>query len=272
MSILNRSYARDKGRCWGPIYFPGEEYNFYLNALIQDVNFGSFRLDLVDQATGLLRYADIGISRAGALNGMEFQFVDAVNYNILGEFKIPLGAQIGWYKLAIWDLVDAKYKAYSNDILVEDPDMVDNTALLSYRHRTNRFGFDYERNPNWFNKVRYPLIHVGFQIEKEMKQYRNVSNRKLRNLKGFKDEIYRIQSYKFTEDGHKAISTIYDHDTIFLNNTSITPKTGYTIEENLRTVFTNGTIEVVANPDEAPPGNIAAQVRQFSDEWSDEFA
>lgn len=270
MPIANQVYKRDYGRCAiNQICFPGEEYTFYMNAPVSDNFFPGFFLQVVSDATGVRTNLNQGPNN---LNTPQRIFRDAVNYNIYAVYVLP-PLPFGMYHLAIWDgtLTPGAEKARSSSFLVEDPDMVDNTALLSYRNTVNKFGFDYEGLPNWYNKVRYPLIQTGFGIEKDVKQYRAVSDRSLRNLPTYRDEIYKIESYRFTEDGHKAIAAIYDHDTIFLNNSYITPKSTYTVQDRRDSVTSNGEIDVLVNMSIVPPANIINQVRIFSDVFSTVF-
>jgi hypothetical protein len=261
MSILNRSYARDIGRCWGPIHFAGERYNFLMNAPVTDPSFDNFRLDLKSLDTGTITI-NIGT--------LQRTMLDLIRYNIYCSFIFPL-VPVGAYQFIIRDTVANVDKAVSNMIIVEDTDAVSNTAQLAYRHKFNKYGYPYEEMPDWYNIVRYPLIHKGFAIEKELRQYRNASNQKLRNYSAYSDHVYTIESYHFTEEGHKEIASIYDHDTIFLNAVFITPKTNYTIEDNIRTVLTNGSIQVVSDESVVPPAMILIGVVVYSDEYSSEY-
>jgi hypothetical protein len=264
MSILNQAYANDKGRCFGPIYFPTEVYSLYINTPLSDASFDNFRLDLVDWHDNVV---------ATDIAPLERVMLDAYNYNIY-VFELPFPDVVfGWYRFRIWDTVQAKQKAQSSLFQVEPADTTVNTAMLTYRNKTNRNGCAYELLPNFYHRVRYPLIYGGFQIAQERRQYRNVSNRRLRNLKSYKDYEYKIISYKFNEYHHKVIAEIYEHDTVYLNNSFIVPKTNYTIDEDIRTIQNNGEVWVITDESILYPieGGVVFG-RIFSDEFSLEFA
>ncbi len=220
MPVLNISYAKDQNRCAGPVYFPGELYTFYINfdKPISDPDFEYFRLDLRKDGSDDAIAEDIGKLLKDSVN--------ANFYNIRASYLFP-DVRFGWYRLAIIDTVTEVTKALSNPILCEERDQVKNTAYVVYRHKKDLYNFRYEANPNFWNKIRLPMVQTGFRIESERKQYRNVTNRRLRNYKNYKDEVIRIESYYTDEDGHRAFASLYDHDTIFIDSTFIVPKDAY---------------------------------------------
>jgi len=84
MAIINRAYVQDLGRCWGPIFFPGENYAFYinLNAPTSDPDFGNFRLDLRRVGDTVAIAENIGLLNQDFVEGGVF-------YNIRAEFVFP---------------------------------------------------------------------------------------------------------------------------------------------------------------------------------------
>lgn len=245
MGILNTSYAKNHGRCAGPIFIPEEVYSFYINfeEPVNDPAFADFRLDLIQN--GVLVLAGIGtLSMDVLVTGF---------YNIKCAFSFPAGVLHGKYNLRIYNTGTATTLATSNIIEVYDAADVGNTAFVAYRHKYNKYEFRYEENPTFYNKFRLALIQVNEQQFSERKQYRNVSNRRLRNLKSYKDQIITIESYYFTSLMHAAISAMYEHDEIYVDNTFVVPKGAYEIEENRQSVITKATCDVIVDEDAIPP-------------------
>ena len=250
MSILNQSYKRDFTRCAGfPIYFPTEAYTFYLNfdQPINDVDFDNFRFDLILADGVTLHTADIGLLEKDDLgNGF---------YNIFCKWKFP-EAPFGLYRFRIYDHVNDVVKCVSNIVQVETPNDAKATAIVSYRNEYNLNSIRFEENPDFWMRVRMPLIQVSISPVKEGKQYRNVSNRRLRNWRSYKDEVVKIESYYLVELTHAAMSVIYDHDTIFINETFIVPKGEYNIEHVQNSIASKATIEAIIDKDEKKPQSL----------------
>lgn len=263
--IINQAYKRDLNRCCGPVYFAGETYSFYINGTqrTSDPNFPDFRLDLLPADSLVPVQMNIGPLS---------QDVDAMGfYNIYGSFEFPT-LTFGWYRFGIWDAVDGVYKATSNLIWTDDEATTVNTAIISYRHSSNLYGINFEGLPDLWLRVRLPLIQVGWQPETERKQYRNVTNRRLRNLRNYRDETYKIEGYKLDEKMHRALATIFDHDQVFLNDSFVVPKNVYAVQENEFSVLNNGQIDVVFDDTVALPDSLVDLARTFDPaDWSDEF-
>lgn len=231
--------------------FPGEVYAFYINFTdrVNDPNFDSFRLDLINDATGETVLEGIGTLEKDEI---EFGF-----YNILCSFSCP-DVVFGWYRLQIWDQAANSLKAISNPLNIEKPEYVKNTAFLVYRNNEDLFNIQYEKNPDFYNKIRLPLIQLGdIKGPADRKQYRNVSDKRLRNYRTYKDLTVKLQSYKYNEFGHLAAEDMYLHDTIFVDNTAIVPKSEYERDEDIRAELTNASIEAYII-DLEPPASAAA--------------
>ncbi len=240
MEVLNRSYLRDKGRCNGPVCLPGELYTYYINFddPISDPDFANFRLDL--------RKIDSDVAVKTNIGSLTKDNLNPFFYNIIVSYIFP-DVPFGMYQLAIVDAVNSVTKAVSNPLLVEEEDKAVNTAFVSYRNTKDMFNTRFEANPNLYIKIRLALIETGFRIETERKQYRNVTNRRIRNYRNYKDEVIRIESYYMDRQGHRGMAAIYDHNTIFINNRFVTPKDAYNIEERLTSVLSKGSIEVIVD-------------------------
>jgi hypothetical protein len=252
--------------------FSGQEYSFYINfdTPISDPDFANFRLDLRRADAGSVPFlTDIGT--------LTQDFIDApfnVFYNILCLFTFPTGVPFGMYQFAIYNTSTAATMAVSSMIQVEEPEMVRNTARVTFRHSINRNNINYEGNPDFYQSFTLPLIQTDFTIDQERKQYRNVSDRRLRNYKSYKDEIAKIESYYFDEEGHKAMSDVYDHDEIFLDLNHVTPKDVYAIEDRPTYQLSKGSINVIVDetiPHPHPAWVVPVEDGEYSDEYSGDF-
>lgn len=269
MALLNTAYAKNEGKPFGPLFFPFETYSFYINsdAPTSDPDFDNFRLDLRDVEDNLI-HADLG--------PLQRDFVNQDFYRIYCTFSFP-EIPFGWYKLAIYDHVKDVTKCTSNMIQVEESSLASNIARIFYRNESNLYNINYEGLPGFYNIFTLPLIQTEFQIETERKQYRNVTDRKLRNLKNYRDDTYKIESYYFDETAHRAIAAAYDHDTIFIDETFVVPKDNYQVESNPQSVLSKGSITVIADvtvvhplPDMVKTPKPGVHL-EFSDEYSDEY-
>lgn len=264
MPITNTAYVRDQTRCFGPVLFPGEVYAFYINFTdpVNDPGFDNFRLDIMNDKTGARVAQGIGIlEKDEGENGF---------YNILCSYQCP-NLPFGWYRLVIWDTAENSVKAVSNTLQLEERAAVKNTAFVVWRNNENIYNYRYEENPFFYNKIRLPLIQLGMvrpQLDRD--QYRNVSDKRLRNLRGYKDLVVKLESYYFDEFGHLAISDVYEHDTIFVDNHFIVPKEAYQIDENVRSMLNKGSIECYVL-DVEPPAEAAALPEYLVDNTIDEI-
>jgi hypothetical protein len=264
MPITNTAYIQDANKCFGPIMFPGESYAFYINAdePLSDPNFDTFRLDIMNDATGQVVLTGIG--------DLEKDEITADFYNIWSSFVCPL-LPFGWYRLVIRDTSDDTVKAVSNLINIEEQDKVINTALVAYRNEENKYNFRYEENPDYYNRIRVPLVQVAYKIENDRKQYRNVSDRRLRNLNSYKDFLVTLESYNYNEFGHVAMSSVYDHSDIFVDNHFIIPKENYQIDDERRSAFSKGTIDVYVDLTQAVPAQAIVPDEYLVDNEIDEI-
>jgi len=259
MPILNTAYKRDEGRCWGPVFFPGETYAFYINfdEPIDAPNFGSLSLDLVDYITGQHVATDIGQLEQDML--LELPGL----YNIKCQFTCP-NVRFGWYRLAI--MQGTSVVCISAPINVEEPNLVANTTYVAWRNKENKFGYQYENpgNENWYNKLRLQIIQRTYRIESDRKTYRNATNRRMRSLLNYSDYVIMAESYRFSEAGHLGIAAVYDHDTIFMNDVNVVPKDDYAVEDALQSVLCNATISLYIDGTTKPPVEAEMDTRFLS--------
>ena len=273
MAAINRAYKRDIDRGFGAFFFPGQFYAFYLNFSnpVSDPDFANFRLDLRRAEAGSVAIAtDIGT--------LTQDFIDPpynIFYSIIIEIANFPGVPFGWYQFAIVDTVSNETKAVSSLILVEEQSMVKNYARITWRNSINREGINYEGNPDFYNTLTVPLIQTDFNIEQDRKTYRNVSDRKLRAYKAFIDEVVKIESYYYDEEGHKAIAKIFDNDQIWLDLTNAVAKDVYQIEDRALSVVSKGFVNAILDdsiphphPNWVIPPN---PEREYADEYDGDF-
>lgn len=250
MSVLNTAYAQDKKRAFGPIFFAGEYYSFYinLNNPTTDSGFSSWELLLYSTES------DVFINIPGAT--MTKDLVLASYYNVI--IKIPAfpSVKFGLYQFVIRNRFTLNEIVRSSYFDVEEISKAPNVARVFYRHTRNKFGFNYEANPTFYNIITLPLIQIDYNIDTDRTQYRNITDRRVNNIKSYTDKIIKIESYNFDEQGHEAMAAIYEHDTVFINRKFIVAKDSYTVAARISSVLAKGSINVyvddsIVNPNEA---------------------
>jgi len=264
MPIINQAYKRDQRRCDGPIYFAGEVYSIYIPAATSDPGFADFRLDVIDLITGATVATDIGT--------LQQDVIASGFYNIYASFLWPVLAVGRWYVLAIVDTTSSRVKVKTNPVLCEDELRVKNTAMVSYRHNVPKDGVRWDVLPDFWLRVRLPLIQKSYSFEEEKKLYRNVSNGKWRDVYNYIDDVAKVETYYVGEELHRGIAHIYAHREVFLNSTKVRAKEGYTVEERDLSVIAKATADVYVDYDAELPSSLIALVSTFDPiDFSDEF-
>jgi hypothetical protein len=237
MANIPKLYEKIKSPKRFPVYVPGEQYSFYINfeRPISDGGFNNFRLHLISCENDSLieNFANL-----------EKDQVNEAQYNIYAEFTFPVAAD-GVFKFGIWDNSQNKYKAISNTFTIYSD--VTKTAVLKYRSPYDYERFGYSRLPEYFNVFRLPLILIDLQYESQKSQYRNVSDRKFRNYRSYRDKVIKVESYYFDENSHEAISCAYEHEVLIINDQLFVPKGGYEIDEIPDRDTKKGSIELYAD-------------------------
>ena len=231
--MLENAYIKVKGKEFTPIYVSQEKYSFYINfdKPISDPDFDNFRLNLMLNDT-------IVSPNLGTLK-KDIQFSDL--YNIHCEFIFPYVPN-GKYHFAIMDITTEEVKCKSNCILVENDEYSKNSALFYFRHSRPLYNFNYNNIPEFYNIFRLPLNKVDFQYDLDKTQYRNVTDRKLRNLHSYLDKYVKIESYYFDEPAHDAMAVAFEHDETLINGTQYVPKDAYSVETYVISETSKGTV------------------------------
>lgn len=240
---MKNIYERTPLQPFGPVYVPGEQYAFYINfdKPISDPNFEAFSLDIYQGDTEIA--TGIGVLQKDLTE-------DGINYNIFCVFEFP-NIPNGNYKFSIRDPSDGNIeKVSSNCILVESEEKWYSRApTVMYRNETNFYGFNYENIADFFNIFRLPLIEVDYQYELQKTQYRNASDRRLRNIKSDRYKYRKVESYMFDEWAHDAASCMYEHDGIYIDGIKYVTKDAYAVEVDTIMLFAKGSVNAyVDNP------------------------
>lgn len=231
--MVPNAYIKDEGQVFEPIYVPSEIYSFYMNfdKPITDPDFANFRLNLTRD----------GVLVSPNLGTLKKDMVTAYSYNIYCEFVFPQVLD-GCYKFVIQDIVTDEIKCTSNCITVEAAAFNFNSAILHYRHKRNLFNFQYSNLPDFYNKFRLPLNKIDYQYEVERKQYRNISDKKLRNLYSYRDKYIKVESYYFDEQAHDAMSAVWEHNDITIDGTRYLAKDEYQVDVDQQRALAKGSI------------------------------
>lgn len=233
--MVHNAYIRDKGHKFEPIYVPNEIYSFYINfdKPITDENFSNFRLNIMNGDT--LVSPNIG--------ELKQDMISEFSYNIYCQFIFPFVPN-GCYTFAITDIETGEIQCRSNCILVEKEMYAQNSVIFQYRHKRPISGFNYDNLPGFYNTFRLPLNKIDYQYDVEKKQYRNVSNKKLRNLYDYLYKYVKVESYYFDEQAHDAMAIAYQHDDILMNGTQYMTKDAYQVESNQLQSLNKGSVNL----------------------------
>lgn len=257
----------NSNRSFTPLYRGGELYSFYINfdTAITDPDFDDLRLGVFKGDT--LVSGDIG--------PLKKDLVIGIAYNIYCEFLFPITISDGCYNFCIYRHTSGAIMCRSNVITVDNYNY-DKSSVLIWRNTYNKFNFNYEDRPGYYSKFRMVLIEVDRQSESDVKQYRSVSDRRLRNSASNLDFFVKIETHKLDVEAHDAMAAIFQHDYININGTKYIAKGPYQIETNLNSPVFNGNIELyeelpepsLIDYDELPPPpevfHNEVQVQQFT--------
>jgi len=255
---MKNIYVKDRDRCFTPVYVPGENYSFYLNFQnpTNDADFDDF----------VLRIYKGNAMVANNVGVLKKQFVKDIFYNIWCDFIFPVLGN-GEFQFVIYDSVKNVEKARSNYILVENTQHDLITQRIEYSNELNGNKFYYESLPGFTNKFRLPLSKIDVQFPSEKKQYRNITNNKLRTFQTFRDKVVKIESYYFDEDAHEAMSAVVDCNNVIIGGSKYVPKTGYNINNNISSLISKGDFEAYEDTSEivqsAPIGTLVLNQNQL---------
>ena len=224
----------------------GEVYAFQLNfdSPISDPDFDNFRLGLYKNNGEL---SDRVVDELGTLTKVP---VSLIEYNIQCEFTLPVDVVDGFYNLVIYDSTDDTVKAQSNCVAI-GPEFNRNkyTARAIWRNSEDINNFAYEGNDAFYNKMRLPILCEDIQFEDERQQYRDSTSKNYRNFNSYRAEVHLLQSHYFDQNAHRAVTALYNSDEIFINGNFYVPKDNYTVEGNVLSRLTKGTINAYLSKD-----------------------
>jgi hypothetical protein len=247
MPITNRAYAKNEGKCFAPLFFAGEKYQFALNFIepTSDIGFPNFSLMI-------RRYKDLQTTNSGwVANNVGVLIQDFIDppFNVFYVMRVNIAAfpdlPFGMYEFVIHDGNTGIDVTTSGPIQVEEMALAKNISKVFWRNSVNRNNVFYENDPTWYQMLHLPLIQIDYNIDSDRKQYRNVTDRRIRNLRNDKDEVVTLESYYFDEVGHLGLAEIFDHDTVFIERAFVVAKTEYKVQGKIENVLSKGTIDVI---------------------------
>lgn len=241
MDILDESFVTQDTRFWYPTYLQGEQYSFYLNfdTPTSDPDFDNFKLGLYATSDNIL--GDRVVDELATLNK---DMVSAIQYNIWAEYIIPETVADGFYCLVIYDSTDDSIKCQSNFIGIgASVGSNDKTVRVVYRNDQNIYNTQYENLPDFYQRVRLPVYVINKQFESNREQYRNVSDRQIRNIRSDADELHTLQFQWLDDYAHRAICAMWEQTDVFINGNFYVPKGNYNFEYNTRFKVKLGNID-----------------------------
>lgn len=237
-----------------PVFISNEPYNLYLNF---EKDFG-----ILDATQFVLVVEDM-------FGNDQFIFPFSVNkYKVNGIYQLYLYFKtLKYYGIGRFKLIDGNGTVWfkSQTCLFGDQ-FVNNTNYFEFSNDRDLGSFYYSTietlyGAKLYQRVRLIIANEGLDIDQEIKQYRNASNRNLRNVNFDTDLIYKLKGYVMAEDDCIALSLSFSPcKEIYVNGIGMTTKStnkiskkenteGYTIEMNL---YLNGTKSDFVVPGNSP--------------------
>lgn len=276
MKELKKIMLRDAARALTPVYVPGETYAFVINAdqLFTDPNYTMLGLRIVNANSGNIVADNFAILQFAFPHGLSSPI-----YQIFARFAFPYGIQNGQHRFEIYSaaeditlrneetgmpllsedgdpLMAESYSARltSNVILVEN-DITKTTSQISFRHNADFYGTFYDAVEQAagapFRQIfRLPLSQIDLQFESEKKTYRNISDRKLRTIRSYRDANVKFIGINFDDEGHEALSAAIEHDDLEIDGVPVEPKTALTINTNPAAILNSSNFDGYATFEE----------------------
>ena len=149
------------------------------------------------------------------------------------------------YRFVIYDDTGANsVLLISNYFNLIDEDKARTLVKMEYRHSSDlwNFGYRYEFAAD-YNKVWLDMNVINNPLELELDQYSEGSTGVKRNEHTQSNDIVTMQTEQFDLRAHRAMKALSQHDDILMNGKAYTVKAAYKVEENIRSLTNNGTIE-----------------------------
>lgn len=250
---LQKPYVKDVGRVLTPVYAPGESYAFVINgAYYSDPNLSNLDLQIWDTDNNVIKS---GFAQLTPI----FAFGASPLYVISCNFSFPYSVPNGFYRFVIWTYAEDREVLRSNPILVES-EVLNTTMRLEFSHDEAIYGVPYDKITGggvFVQRFRLPLAQIDLQFEQEKTTYRNVTDRRLRTLKSYRDNNFKIEARGFDDEGNEALSAVLDHRYVQVNGLAVEPKTALTISTTQIANTQKASFEVYANTPERQYGIFA---------------
>lgn len=253
MSGLQKLYVRDPRHVTTPVCIPGESYSFVINdTYFSDPNRDALELQIRDVDDNL---AASGFATLLFVN----PFFTGPLFQIYSTYPFPRIAN-GYYQYAIYSNAESRVVLRSNPILVES-EITDTTMILEVWNDSPIYGIPYDLLIGPVNafkqRVRLSLSQIDEQFESEKTTYRNVTDRKLRNLKNYRDRNVKVEARLFDDDAFEALTAALEHEHVEIDGLTLEPKTGVSTATNQISNLNKGTFEAYANSPETQHGIFA---------------
>lgn len=141
------------------------------------------------------------------------------------------------------------YNIANNEVLFEPfcfryINATDTLVEVSYRNSSDIFNFDYEQIPSFRNNIFLDLNVIDNQGEYDLTQYSEASTGYVRNQKSQLKSFLTLEAYYFDDIAHSGMKGLSMHDDIILNGLPYQVKEGYSIETDIRSSKSKGSIEM----------------------------
>ncbi len=182
---------------------------------------------------------NIVLDNVAVLNSVTF----TSSYRVYVDEMIITGLDFGkTYKLMIYDGSNDELFLDLGYFLFVSPSP--RYTEVSYRNSSDIFNYSYELLPDFRNTLYLDLAEIDNQNEYDLTQYSEASTGDIRNQKSQTKNYSVFESMNFDKDAHNGMKGLSMHDDIRVNSRQYTVKEGYSVETDIRSKVSKGTIEL----------------------------
>lgn len=139
------------------------------------------------------------------------------------------------------------YKSNCFKVLKATEKNINNTHLISFRHRTNVFNYEWGAldvsDPNY--TVRIPSSILEFSYPKEDAVYKSATSGKPRKTRTVLSKAYQFETYYLTEEAHDAVNLAVNYDNFYINGDEFIADGAYEVDFQQLTNIHKGTINLL---------------------------
>lgn len=225
-----------------PSYAVGKLHFYYCNsvALFDDADFANWEFALFDCFGN--KVEDLGAPTKDIITGSDYRWYI--------EFEITENVS-GEHYFVVYNTSTDAIVFQSNKVRIITQEEISKYAFVQFRHTENLDNYNYALSSydTKYNSLYLDLNAIEDKYEHEIDGFTEENTAQYRRQKNQRRRVIVWESLNFDNEAHAMMTSISDHDQIFINGEAVTTKTPYSKEEAKERPFTMGTWEVYVNAD-----------------------